>query len=137
MADKSEKKESRPQAQASGGESVQNLLAQFQQAQQQLQAVMMQKESARMQIAEHQRAEEELAKLKDDAEVFRATGTILIKSTVPALKASLKDEKTTLANITSALERQEKALKEKLTSLQTKVKAALSSQGRGVVDLGG
>ena len=60
-------------------ENIQNQLNQFQQLQQQAQAVNMQVQNVEVQIQETEKALEELKKTDENTEVFKQAGTLLIK----------------------------------------------------------
>lgn len=121
MAEKTEKKKI-PER-----EKIGDAIAQFQQLQQQLQAVLMQKESVKLQLGEIDKAKEELEKVKEGEDVFRAAGPILIKTSVPGLKKNLSEEKENLNSLIGLLEKQEKILKDKLVALQGQLSASLGA----------
>lgn len=76
--------------------SVQHQIAQFQQLQQQAQAITVQRQSIEMQIKEAERALDELNKVKEDAEIYKSVGNILIKSNKEEVKKELEDKLETL-----------------------------------------
>ena len=97
------------------------LVAQFQIMQQQLQNVMIQKESLNMSIMEIGRAVEELGKTSEKS-AYKMTGTIMVKKDVEELKKDLTDSKEVLGVRLKSMESTEKNLTERLNRLQDKLK---------------
>lgn len=103
---------------------LQNQITQFQQVQQQLQAITTQKVQMDAQRRELVRTREELE--KSTGTVYRTAGSLLIKvDDVDALKAELDDSIEMMEVRISSLERQETSLKEKYTVLQQTISAAM------------
>ena len=100
-------------------------LAQFQQTQQQAQLLMTQRQQLEVLLRETERALEELAKLKDDAVVYKNVGTILIKSEPGQLQRSLGEQKETLGLRIKTLERQEERVVQRLQEMRGKLEEAL------------
>lgn len=98
---------------------VQNQIAQFQQLQQQLQAVLNQKFQMDAQLKEMQRTTEELGKAPEDVVIYRSVGSLMIKaeSKESVLKEIEEDQETMEVRI-KTLERQEKSLKDRYQVLQ-------------------
>jgi len=59
--------------------NVQHQIAQFQQMQQQAQAITMQKQNVELQIREAEKALEELKKVEDGSDVYKLQVTCLLK----------------------------------------------------------
>ena len=134
MAEKKEEKAG--QGRQTGGQrgneapaQLREALMQFQNMQQQLQSVFMQKESMRMRSSEIEKASEEIKKAGASAEVFKVAGNILIKSDPASVSKDLVAEKETINAHLATFEKQEKLLKERLTSLQAKIQADLKNAG--------
>ncbi|MBI4015918.1 MAG: prefoldin subunit beta [Candidatus Aenigmarchaeota archaeon] len=108
--------------------AAQQLFMQLQTFQQQYQAIVLQKETMGMQKIETEKALEELAKVGDKEEVYKAVGPILVKSTKSVLVSELKEKKETGDLRAKSLETQEKKLKEKLEEIQGKLQSLLVSQ---------
>ncbi|MDR0778006.1 MAG: prefoldin subunit beta [Methanomassiliicoccaceae archaeon] len=105
---------------------LQNQITQFQQVQQQLQSVSTQKMQMEMQKREMDRTKEELAKSTGD--VYKNVGSLLIKAeNKAALITEIDDTLETLEIRIKALDRQEKGLREKFTSLQETINKAMGS----------
>ena len=77
-------------------ENIQNQLNQFQQLQQQAQAVSMQVQNVEIQIQETEKALEELKKTDENTEVFKQAGTLLIKVEYADALAEMEDKLETL-----------------------------------------
>ena len=97
------------------------LVAQFQVMQQQLQNILMQKESLKMAVIEINRATEELGKSKDES-AYKITGTVMVKKPIKDLKNDLAESKETLEIRLNGLKKTEKNITGKLKNLQEKLK---------------
>ncbi|MDH5443337.1 MAG: prefoldin subunit beta [Hadesarchaea archaeon] len=106
-------------------------LAQFQQAQQQAQALMSQKQQLELIMRETERALEELDKLQEGAAVYKSVGTILVKSEREELKKSLSEHKETLDLRIKTLERQEERVVQRLREMREKLEGALKGKQLG------
>jgi prefoldin beta subunit len=102
-------------------EDTKNLLIQFQTYQQQLQSVMIQKESMKLQVMEIERAMEELDKTKQ-ATAYKITGNVMISRPVTELKKELDDTKEETDVRVKSLEKTEERLSTKLKELGEKLK---------------
>ncbi|UAL07967.1 MAG: prefoldin subunit beta [Candidatus Methanogranum gryphiswaldense] len=106
---------------------LQNQITQYQQTQQQLQAVSTQKLQMEAQKKEMIRTSEELGKANGD--VFKNVGSLLIKiDDKDTLKTEIDDSIETMDIRIKGLERQEKSLRERFESLQSVINAALGQQ---------
>jgi prefoldin beta subunit len=116
---------------------VQNQIAQFQQLQQQLQAVLNQKFQMDAQVKEMQRTTEELNKSPEDVVIYKSVGSLLIKAeSKAAILKEIEDDKETMEVRVKTLERQEKSLKDRYQVLQDQLNKALSagaSSGTGPI----
>jgi len=102
-------------------EEAKNLLMQFQTYQQQMQSVMIQKESMKLQLMEIDRAVEELDKTKQ-ATAYKITGNIMVSKPVAELKKELTDTKEEVDIRIKSLEKTEERLNGKLKELGEKLK---------------
>ena len=111
---------------------VQEQLAKLQQAQQNLQMVLTQKQQLEFEQLETKKALEELNKANDDDSVFKHAGTILIKSNRKDLLEELEERmelaKTKATLLVKQEERLKTSLKEQETQIQETIKK-LSSTG--------
>lgn len=109
---------------------TQQILIELQTFQQQMQTVLLQKESLNIQNMELDKALEELKKATTE-DVYKAVGPILIKSTKKDLEKELSEKKETLELRLKSLQKQEDRIKEKLKDVQGKFEEFLkSSQDR-------
>jgi len=100
---------------------LQEQIMKLQQSQQNLQAVMTQKQHLEMEKAETAKALDELKKVADGDAVFKQAGTVLIKSTKQELIDEL-EEKTEMAKTrVTVLDKQETRLKESLKEQEAKI----------------
>lgn len=107
---------------------VQNQIAQFQQLQQQLQAVLNQKFQMDAQLKEMQRTAEELNKSPEDAVIYRSIGSLMIKAeNKESVLKEIEEDKETLEIRVKTVERQEKSLKDRYQVLQEQLNRALSA----------
>ena len=100
---------------------VQEQLAQFQQTQQNLQSILMQKQQLESQKLETEKALEELKKAGDDDAVFKHAGTIMIKSNKKDLLEELEEQMELAKTKASLLAKQEERLKATLQEQETKI----------------
>ena len=104
---------------------AQQSFMQMQMFQQQMQSINVQKESLKFQKIEAEKALEELGKLKDDNDVFKAVGPILIRSNKTDIEKELKEKMETAVVRLNVLEKQEEKIKEKVQEVQKKLQESL------------
>ena len=109
--------------------SAQQILVQMQTFQQQYQAVAMQRESLSVQRLEVEKALEELEKLKDSDEVYKAVGPILVKSTRMNLVKEMKERKEVIDVKLKSVNAQEETIRKKLGEAEVKLKGMID-QGK-------
>jgi len=97
------------------------LLNQFQAYQQQLQAVLIQKENLRLQILEIDKALEELEASKEK-DAYKIAGPIMIKRTISQLKKELKERKDSFDLRVKSLEKAEERIVAKLKEIEPEIK---------------
>jgi prefoldin beta subunit len=109
---------------------LQEQLMKMQQSQQNLQAIMQQKQQIEMEKIETDKSLEELKKASDDDMVYKASdddmvykhaGSILIKSTKKELIDELEERKELTKTRSTVLEKQENRLKETLKEQEAKI----------------
>ena len=105
---------------------VQERLLRLQQLQQTLQSVLGQKQQVELEQMETNQALEELQKLADDAVIYKATGSLLIKSERTKVTAELNERKELLTTRVTVLGKQEERLRAQLKDLQTKLQQDLN-----------
>ena len=111
---------------------VQNQIAQFQQLQQQLQALVSQKYQMDIRLKEMQRTIEELNKAPADVTVYKSVGSLLIKAkSKDELLKEMEEGKETMDIRVKALDRQEKGLRERYQQLQEQISKAFGPAMQG------
>ena len=94
-------------------------IQQLQLLEQNLQNIMMQKQSFQMQLMENENALNELEKTKKEA--YKIVGTIMISADKEDLKKELNEQKEVFDLRIKNLEKQEKNFKEKAEDIQKEV----------------
>jgi len=94
-------------------------IQQLQLLEQNLQNVLMQKQTFQMQLMESENALKEINKTKKD--VYKIIGTIMVSSNKEELKKELKEQKEVLDLRLKNLEKQENNFKEKAEDIQKEV----------------
>ncbi len=111
---------------------VQERLMKLQQAQQTLQAVLQQKQQVDMEAAEIDQTLKELEKTADEAVIYKASGSLLIKSEKAKVAADLTERKDLLATRQTVMSRQEERLRTQMKDLQTQLQADLNPASGGI-----
>lgn len=113
----------------SSGEQIppwlQEQVGRLQQLQQNLQSIMAQKQHLEAEQHETERALETLKKTGDNDAVYKAAGSILVKSTKPLLVSELEEKKELANTRITVLTKQEARLKENLKESETKIREML------------
>jgi prefoldin beta subunit len=102
-------------------EQQKEMIGQFQAYQQQLQSILIQKESLRLHGMEMDKAIEELNATKEER-AFKITGNIMISKPVSELKKDLQESKEALEIRIKSLEKTEERANSKLKELQDKLR---------------
>ena len=105
---------------------VQERLLRLQQLQQTLQTILQQKQQVDMETSEIDQTLAELQKTADDAVIYKAAGSLLVKADKAKVSADLTERKDLLATRTTVMARQEERLRSQLKELQAKLQADLS-----------
>lgn len=100
---------------------LQEQIMKLQQAQQNLQSIMAQKQQLEMEQIESDRALEELKKVADSDPVYKHAGSLLIKSTKTALIAELEEKKELANTRVTVLAKQEARIKESIKEQEIKI----------------
>ncbi|GCC10952.1 prefoldin subunit beta [archaeon] len=108
---------------------LEHQLAQFQQIQQQAEAIASQKIQMEIQLKDVEKALDEIVGLKEDNEVYRAIGNILIKTEKAQVEEKLVENKEILELRIKTLNKQKEKITAKLKELQQKIQSALKSRG--------
>lgn len=108
-------------------QNLQHQLNQFQQLQQQAQAVTVQKQTVELQIQEAERAIEELKKSESGADVFKTAGNLLIKVDRDETFSKLGEQIETLKLREKTIIRQDERLMKKLQEMQASIQESMNS----------
>ncbi len=103
-------------------------LARFEQLQQNLQAVLIQKQQIDLELNETERAIQELTKAADTDAVYKYAGNLLIKVQREAILKELQEKKELAATRSAVLAKQEARFRESLRELQQKIDNALKGK---------
>jgi prefoldin beta subunit len=100
---------------------VQERLLRLQQLQQTLQNVLAQKQQVDMEKTEVEQTVTELQKTADDAVIYKASGSLLIKAEKASITEELAEKKETLETRSTVLARQEERLRSQVKETQAKL----------------
>lgn len=103
-------------------------LARYDQAQQNLQAVLAQKQQVEMELSETEKALEELGKATESEVVYKFAGNLLIKTKKEEVTKELSEKKELANTRKMVLTKQESRFRESLKDLQTKIDEALKAR---------
>ncbi len=109
--------------------SVRQQLVRFQQLQQTLSAILVEKQRLEMELVEVKSALEELQKASDDVVVYKAVGPVLVQTSKQKIVEELTERRDLTETRLKLLEKQEQRTREQLESLQRELRLALSGQG--------
>jgi prefoldin beta subunit len=105
---------------------VQERLLRLQQLQQTLQSILGQKQQVELEVTEIDQAMDELQKLTDDAVIYKAAGTLLMKSERPKVMTELSERKEILNTRATILAKQEERLRGQLKDIQARLQQDLN-----------
>ena len=100
-------------------------LARYDQTQQNLQAVLAQKQQVEMELGETEKALEELAKAGDSEAVYKFAGNLLVRVKKDDVMKELTEKKELANTRKMVLAKQETRFRESLKDLQTKIDDAV------------
>jgi prefoldin beta subunit len=104
-------------------------LARYEQLQQNLQAILVQKQQVELESSEVTKALEELKKASDTDAVYKSAGNLLVRAKKDDLIKEL-DERKELSNTRSTvLSKQETRVRESVKELEAKIQEAVKSRG--------
>jgi len=106
--------------------NVQERLLRLQQLQQTLQSIMAQKQQVEMEKSEVDQTIAELAKTADDAVIYKAVGSLLVKAEKAKVTEDLNERKSLLETRSTVIARQEERIKAQVKEAQTKLQEDLS-----------
>lgn len=105
-------------------EEARKLFEEFQNYQQQLQNLLVQKETLKLQNVEIDKAVEELSSSKEK-KAFKITGNVMISKSVEDLKNDLTETKEAIEIKLKSFEKIEEKFSTKLKELQTKLQSVI------------
>jgi prefoldin beta subunit len=105
---------------------IQERLLRLQQLQQTMQSILGQKQQVELETMEINQALDELQKLSDDATIYKATGSLLIKAEKAKVTTDLNERKDLLSTRSTVLSKQEERLRGQVKDLQTKLQQELN-----------
>jgi prefoldin beta subunit len=105
---------------------IQERLLRLQQLQQTLQSVLAQKQQVEIELTEIEQALSELQKMTDDAVIYKAIGSLLVRAEKSKITADLNERKELLNTRATVLGKQEERLRPQIKDLQTKLQQDLS-----------
>ena len=108
---------------------LQEQIRQFQQTQQNLQVVQIQRQQLDAERADSEKALEELKKAGDEQAVYKQAGSVLVKSDRASLVDEVEERKTLAVTRAKVLSKQEERLKESLAEQEARIKSALTGGG--------
>jgi prefoldin beta subunit len=111
-------------------------LSRLQQLQQNLQAVMMQKQQVELEIVETDRALEELRKIEGDNAVYKGAGPLLIKTNKDDVLKELEERKELSNTRITVLGKQETRIKDNLKEVESKINQMIRGM-QGTTGAGG
>jgi prefoldin beta subunit len=100
-------------------------LARYDQVQQNLQAVLVQKQQVELELNETEKALEELAKAEDSEAIYKFAGNLLVKVKKEDIVKELAEKKELGSTRKMVLAKQEARFRESLKELQTKIDDAV------------
>ena len=103
-------------------------LARYDQAQQNLQAVLAQKQQVELELGEAEKALEELGKASDSEAVYKFAGNLLVKVKKEDVLKELTEKKELANTRKMVLTKQETRFRESLKDLQTKIDDAVKTR---------
>jgi len=105
---------------------VQERLLRLQQLQQTLQSVLAQKQQVELELTEIEQALSEMEKVADDAVIYKAIGSLLVRTDKAKVTADLNERKELLNMRASVLGKQEERLRSQMKELQAKLQQDLA-----------
>lgn len=105
---------------------VQERLVKMQRLQQTLQSILAQKQQVDVESSETEQALGELQKMTDDAVIYKAMGTILVKTERPKMVTELTERKDLLSTRVTVLGKQEERLRNQLKDIETQLRQDLN-----------
>ena len=109
---------------------MQDEIRQYQQAQQNLQVILAQKQQLDLERVESEKALEELRTAGDDRPVYKQVGMVLIGSSRPKLIEEIEERKALAVTRAQVLAKQEERLKASVKEKEEKIRSMLQGGGQ-------
>jgi prefoldin beta subunit len=106
--------------------NVQERLLRLQQLQQTLQTILAQKQQVEMEKTEVEQTLAELTKTADDAVIYKAAGSLLVRAEKTKVTEDLNERKSLLETRSTVIGRQEERVRSQVKESQTKLQEDLS-----------
>jgi len=106
--------------------NVQERLLRLQQLQQTLQTILAQKQQVEMEKTEVDQTLAELQKTADEAVIYKAIGSLLVKAEKAKVTEDLNERKSLLDTRSTVMARQEERIRSQVKEAQTKLQEDLS-----------
>lgn len=106
-------------------EDDRKFIGQFQVLQQQLQAILIQKENLKLQMAEIDKAIEELGSSKG-TKAYKIVGPVMVEKDLKKLKTELKERKDDFDARSKTIERAEERITKKLKEMEPRLKKMMN-----------
>jgi prefoldin beta subunit len=106
--------------------NVQERLLRLQQLQQTLQTILAQKQQVEMEKTEVDQTLAELSKTSEDAIIYKAVGSLLVKAEKAKVSEELAERKSLLDTRSTVMTRQEERIRSQVKEAQTKLQEDLS-----------
>ena len=106
--------------------NVQERLLRLQQLQQTLQSILAQKQQVEMEKTEVDQTIAELQKTADEAVIYKAIGSLLVKAEKTKVNGELAERKSLLDTRSTVMARQEERIRSQVKEAQTKLQEDLS-----------
>ena len=110
---------------------VREQVSRLQQLQQNLQAIMMQKQQLEVEMAETERALQELKKASPDDAIYKNAGSVLIKAKKEDVLKELEEKKELSNTRIMVLGKQEARVKENLKEVENKINEMIRGMQSG------
>jgi prefoldin beta subunit len=106
--------------------NVQERLLRLQQLQQTLQSILAQKQQVEMEKTEVDQTLVELQKTSEDAVIYKAIGSLLVKAEKPKVTEDLNERKDLLDTRSTVMAKQEERIRSQVKEAQTKLQEDLN-----------
>ena len=103
-------------------------LVRFEQLQQNLQSILLQKQQVEVESAEVEKALAELTKMGSDGVVYKSAGSLLVKVNKDDLQKELQERKELANTRSTVLAKQEQRVRESAKDVQNKIDEAVRAR---------